>query len=175
MKPVAVRIASVLVFAVLLGAVGAARAADPQRSYVWFGEFVSLDEAAKTATMKAPIPEHVAKYVDRFKAGDRLVVVWDMIGKTQATTVLALWKYDDVKDSKGGNAGFVLPVEFVSADVQNRTVTFVAKVPDRAVSSLKSAPAGQWIKVTAPMDQPSQDATITSIDTAERPQAASGA
>jgi hypothetical protein len=47
--------------------------------YVWLGELVSLNETARTATVKAQIPDYVAQYVDRFKTGDRLVLVWNMI------------------------------------------------------------------------------------------------
>ena len=169
------RTASVLLVVCSVGWLQAQTAKTPidRRSYVWFGELVALNEGAKTATIKSPIPSNVANYVDRFKTGDRLVLVWDMIGKKQADQVLALWKYDDVKDARGGNTGFVLPIEFVSADAKSHTVTFNTRVPDAAVSALKAARPGQWIRVDAPMDQPSQEAAITSIQVAERPQTGS--
>jgi hypothetical protein len=153
----------------MLGGVDAVPGAAQQRSYVWFGEIAGLEDATRTATVSARIPPYVVKYVDRFKAGDRLVLVWNMIGKKEATQVLALWRYDEVKDSKGGNTGYVIPVEFVSADAQAQTVTFKVRVPESAIATLKSAKPGQTIKVTAPMDQPSQDATLTSIELAARP------
>ena len=37
---------------------------------------MSFDNAAKTMTAKAAINEAVAKYLDRFKPGQRIVVVW---------------------------------------------------------------------------------------------------
>lgn len=137
------------------------------RSYVFFSEVAAVDQAGKTLTLKARIPDYVAKYVDRFKPDEKLVIVWNMIGKTQADQVLALWKYDDVKDAKGGNTGFVLPVEFVSASVQEKMVTFTTQVVDAGV--LKSAQPGGWVKVTAPTDQPSQEAVIASIEPSDPP------
>ena len=173
MRSQVARVASVLLVVCSVGWLQAQTAKTPvdRRSYVWFGELVALNESARTATIKSPIPTNVATYVDRFKTGDRLVLVWDMIGKKQADQVLALWNYDQVKDAKGGNTGFVLPIEFVAADAKSHTVTFNTRVPDGAVPTLKAARPGQWIRVEAPMEQPSQDATITSIQVAERPPA----
>lgn len=171
MRSQVARVASVLLVVCSVGWAQAQTTKGPvvRRSYVWLGELVALNESAKTATVKSPIPSNVATYVGRFKPGDRLVLVWDMIGKTQADRVLALWNYDDVKDAKGGNTGFLLPIEFVAADAQALTVTFNTRVPDATVPTLKAARSGQWIKVDAPMEQPSQDATITSIQVADRP------
>jgi hypothetical protein len=67
------------------------------------------------ATFKAQIAEHVAKYAKRFEPGDHLVLVWDMIRKTQADTVLALWSADELK-SAALRTGYIVPIEFVSAD-----------------------------------------------------------
>jgi hypothetical protein len=172
MRAQEIRVAAAILIVCILGFAHsyAAAAQVQERTYVWFGELVAFDESSNSATVKARIPDYVAKYVDRFKSGDRVLVVWDMIGKKQADRVLAIWKYDDVKDPKGANTGYVLPVEFVSADVEQRTVTFKARVSGKTSAALKSAQPGQWLKVTAPMDQPSQDAVITSIDLTAKPQ-----
>src|SRR5262249_42826569 len=55
------------------------RAAAPPTSYRWFAELSASDPATKTVTVKIKIPDHVTKYLDRFKAGDQIVLVWDMI------------------------------------------------------------------------------------------------
>ena len=136
------------------------------RSYIWYGELVAVDEQTRTATVKAHIPPHVEKYVDRFKAGDRLVLVWDMIGKTEAQRALALWNQEE---NASGNTGYVLPIEFVSADAPSHTVTFYLRVPKTALQPLRSVGPGKWIKVTTPMIQPSQDATVTSVEQAAPP------
>lgn len=136
------------------------------RSYIWYGQLIAVDEQTRTATIKAHIPAHVEKYLDRFKAGDRLVLVWDMVGKTEAQRALALWKQEE---NTSGNTGYVLPIEFVSADAPSHTVTFYLRVPTTALQPLRSIEPGKWIKVTTPMIQPSQDATMTSIEQAAPP------
>jgi hypothetical protein len=56
------------------------------RTYVWIGELAAADPGAKTIIVKALIPEHVAKSVNRFKPGDRVMLVWDMIPRMEAAT-----------------------------------------------------------------------------------------
>jgi hypothetical protein len=136
------------------------------RSYIWYGQLIAVDEQTRTATIKAHIPAHVEKYVDRFNAGDRLVLVWDMVGKTEAQRALALWNQEE---KTSGNTGYVLPIEFVSADAPSHMVTFHLRVPKTVLQRLGSVEPGKWIKVTTPMIQPSQDATITSVEQAAPP------
>lgn len=143
----------------------------PSRSYVCFAEFEALNESARTATFKAHVAEHVAKYAKQFKSGDHVVLVWDMIRKTQADTVLALWSADELK-SAALRSGYIVPIDFVSADADSRTVTFIAHVPDKAVSTLKSTRPGQWLKLTAPMEQPTDQAAMTTIEISDKPKPA---
>src|SRR5262245_5846880 len=51
-------------------------------TYVWSGQFVAADPAAKTLTVKLKIPERIGNSMNRFKAGDRITVVWDMLERT---------------------------------------------------------------------------------------------
>lgn len=166
-------IGTLLVCSSVLASYAAPQAAVPlkERSYVWYGQLMALDEQTRTATVKAHIPAHVEKYVDQFKAGDRLVLVWDMVGKTEARRALALWKQDE---KTSGNTGYVLPIEFVSADVPSHTVTFHLRVPKTALQPLKSVAPGNWVKVTTPMVQPLEDATIKSLEQAAPPQEGGG-
>jgi hypothetical protein len=146
------------------------RAAAPiqSRSYVWYGQFVALDESTRDATFKARIPDHVEKYADQFKPGDRLVLVWNMIGRTEADRVLALWKQED---KNLPDSGYILPVEFVSVDVPSHTVTVDARVPAAVLKSLRSVQAGQWFKAVSPMAQPTREAAITAIEHVGQPPA----
>jgi hypothetical protein len=148
------------------GAALAAPAAD--RSYVCFVQLAAVDESAHTATLKAQIADHVGRYVKQFKSGDRLVLVWDMIRKTQADTALALWAVEDVKNS-ALRSGYILPIQFGSVDVEGKTVTFTARVPDKGLATMKSQRPGQWLKLTVPMEQPDDQATITAIEASEKP------
>ena len=133
-----------------------------QRTYAWRAQFVALDETTKIVTLKAQIPAHVEQYVGRFKPGDRLILVWDMVGKKEADRVLALW--EDQTDHKWGRTGYVLPVEFAGADLPAHVVMFRARVPDAVLKSLTSMKSGEWMRVVSPMAQPSQDAKVTSIE-----------
>lgn len=167
MRKEMIRTALVIPVVCILTAAGAHAAQAPstaqKRTYVWFGELAGVNEAARTVIVKAQIPDHVVKYVDRFKMGDRVMLVWNMIGKKQAQTVIALW------DMKGVSSGYVLPIEFVSADTQGKTITFNMRVPEKNLAVLKGAKPGQWIRVTSPTDQPGPDAAITSIEFSEKP------
>jgi len=164
-------VSGIAALSMLALATAAMAAPAPARSYVWFGQFEALDETAKAATLKAETAEHVARYVKDFKPGDRIILVWDMIRKTQAATVLALWRAEELK-SPALRSGFILPIEFVSADADGRTVTFKVRVPDKELSPLKSMRPGQWLKFTAPMEQPNDDAVIVAIQASDKPQPA---
>lgn len=50
-----------------------------QRTYSWIAELVATETTAKTITVKARIPEYIAKYTDRFKPGDHLTLIWNML------------------------------------------------------------------------------------------------
>jgi hypothetical protein len=144
-----------------------------QQLYVWSGQFVSLDQSARVATFNARVPPHVEKYVDRFKPDNRLILVWNMIGKTEADSVLALWQLDGEKHP-GLDIGYVLPIEFVSADPSSHTVTFKVPLTNSALKSLTSVTAGQWVKVQTPMVQAPHVALIASIKEAAAPSADGG-
>lgn len=148
-------IRTVAVLAVCVLGLAHARAAQvsavPQKSYVWYGEFVALDGATNTATIKVPIREHVGRYATRFKAGDSLLLLWDMNGKPpRADHVQALWEPDP--EAEAQPVGYILPVTFVSVDVPSLTLTFSTRLPATDLSRLKAATPGQALETTAPID-----------------------
>lgn len=150
-------------------AVGQQTPAPMNRTYVWFGELVSVDDAAKAVTVKVPFKAAVASYVGSFKPGEKIMVTWDMIETLEADAVLHVAKYEVSKGSKV-DFGYILPGEFVSADASAKALTFKAMVPDNALASIKSVQPGNVIKVTSPMSQPTDTAMIASIEgTAGRP------
>jgi hypothetical protein len=143
-----------------------------KRSYVWFAELVSFDNTAKTMTAKAAVNEAVAKYLDRFKPGQHIVLVWTADNtKPETGPVRYIEAYETIKASNV-DQGYMLPAEFVSADAAARTVTFKATVPETAIQTLTAIQPGRSMSVTTPMSQPSETATITSIDASDRPQSA---
>jgi len=141
-----------------------------KRTYVWFAELVSFDTAAKTMTARAPVIEAVAKYLDRFKPGQHIVVVWSADNtKPETGPVRYIETYETMKGSNI-NQGYILPVEFVAADAAARTITFKATVPEAAIQTLTAIQPGRSIGVTTPMSQPSEAAVIASIAASDRPQ-----
>jgi hypothetical protein len=81
------------------------------RTYPWYGQLVVLEREGPDGDDRCRIPAYIEAYIKDFKNGDRLVIVWNMIGKTEATQVIALWKPTTANDT-----GYVLPITFVSAD-----------------------------------------------------------
>src|SRR5439155_1339965 len=83
------------------------------------------------------------------KTGEKLMLTWIANGGTSDTgPVLYIEKYDVTKASNL-NIGYILPVEFVSADTAAKTITFKATVPDGAFEAFKSILPRQWMKVTS--------------------------
>ena len=137
------------------------------QNYVWFGEVVMYDEKGKTVTVDARYREHINRYIGEFKIGDRVMLNWatPRPGETEAITYVG--RYDA---SAGARWGYVLPVEFVSADTTERRLRFAVPVPSKALKALKNIPSGGWIKVTTPFDQPGKTAAIVAFESSIEPQ-----
>ena len=73
-----------------------------ERAYSWIAELVAIDTTAKTITVKARIPEYIAKYTDRFKPGDHLTLIWNMLPPPVPPSAAAGEK-DAAKPSAAGN------------------------------------------------------------------------
>jgi hypothetical protein len=135
-------------------------------SYVWFAEVVMYDEKGKTVTVKARYREHINHYIGEFTRGDKVMLTWatPRPGETEAITYVG--RYDS---SSGAKWGYVLPVEFVSADTTERRLTFTVALPSKALKALKRIPSGGWIKVTTPFDQPNETAGIVALEASTEP------
>ena len=114
-----------LVFAAAQITFAQAASSGATRSYVWFADLVSSDNAGKTRTAKAAVNEAVAKYLDRFKPGQRIVLVWTADNTKPETARSVTSRRTNIKASNV-NQGYMLPAEFVAADSAARTVTFKA-------------------------------------------------
>ena len=134
------------------------------RSYVWYGELVGVNQNARMAILKAEFREHVRRYIDQFKPGDRVILTWVTSGEGKTDDIIYVGQYDK---SSGSHYGYVLPVELVSIDKTNRTITFKMPVPAKALRTLKSMQTGDQLKVTAPFDQPTDTAAIVSVEPSE--------
>jgi hypothetical protein len=72
-----------------------------QRTYDWIAELVAADASAKTVTVRARIPEYISKYTDRFKPGDRVTLIWNMLPPPVPASASAGEK-EAAKPSTGG-------------------------------------------------------------------------
>ncbi len=132
----------------LFGFVPQAGAQPPSADYSWYGEVVSFDQAAKTATLRLQTKPPVSKYAGDFKPGEKLVLVWDpILGEADRLLYVAR---ADVMDHV--DLGYILRAEFVSADTTANTLTVKTATPDNAAAVLQGA-AAKWIKATMPKDQ----------------------
>jgi hypothetical protein len=137
------------------------------QSYAWSAEVVMYDEKGKTVTVKAPYLEHINRYIGEFTRGDKVVLNWATPRPGEAEAVRYVGRYDA---TSGAKWGYVLPVEFVSADTPERRLTFTVAVPSKALKALKDVPSGGWIKVNTPFDQPNETAAIVAVEASTEPQ-----
>ena len=54
---------------------------------------------------------------------------------------------------EGIDEGYILPVDFVSADLDAGLLTFQIPLSESVFSSMGSVQPGDWIRVTTPMQQ----------------------
>ncbi len=143
-----------------------AAAAAGEKSYVWPGQLVSLQDAERAVTVSAPAEQHVFRYVERFAKGDGVVLLWAPGVGDEVTAVRYLQHRES--DDRGQVAldhGYVLPAEFIAADADSGRITFKAQVPVSTVDALAGIQPGQLVKVTSPFDQRGLDgAAILAVE-----------
>jgi hypothetical protein len=156
------------------GAAPAAPAAKPPAAaavgptYVWPGQVVSFDRTAATVTMKVACKEHIARYIDQFKPGDRVILYGSGPVDGAAEAVIYVGAYDMAATSRIDDQGHVLPVEFVSFDRPANAMTFQAHLDQRGMSRFQTIQPGASVKVTSPMNQAGKGiAAITAVQPAD--------
>jgi hypothetical protein len=124
---------------------GSSESADP-KTYTWLGEFVSVDTAAKTMTVKPRIAysEGVAE-LRKFKAGDSVWIVWSGVRDSSD----AVRQVGRAEGNRTIDEDLVMPAELVSTEAPNQYMTIRVKVPDSSVGELKAVKPGQWVTVTS--------------------------
>jgi hypothetical protein len=121
--------------------VSGALAADD--TYTWSAELVALDERAKTVTVQAPLVSDADIDFKSLATGDRVTVTWSGIN-----TAAGIRRITD--GAAPADDLLTLPVEFVSAELDNRYVRFEVGVPSDDVASLASLTPGQYVTATSP-------------------------
>ena len=69
--------------------------------------------------MTARFREHVLRYIDEFKPGDRVVLTWAPKGEVETDDIIYVGAYSQ---SSGRNFGYVLPVELTAIDKTDRRI-----------------------------------------------------
>jgi hypothetical protein len=108
-----------------------------QRTYSWIAELVATDTTAKTITVKARIPEYIAKYTDRFKPGDHITLIWNMLPPPVPPNAAAGEK-DAAKSSAAGTPAPAAPAA---------TPTVVLKTESDLLMSIDSSDATKGTKL----------------------------
>ena len=120
----------------------------PGATYRWDGEFVSLDEATGTLTVKSRVasPSGLAA-VATAQAGEPIVITWSGYD-SQANGILAAMP-DDGSGLWGSNR-FLLRAKFVGTDAASRYLTFEVSVPEGSFEAVRTLVQGAWTSVTSP-------------------------
>lgn len=152
-------VASLMMGAVATQAQQPATTTAPSMSptYQWHGELVSIDQNAKTITVRAHVLDTSAKEVQAFKSGDRVLLHWSGYDSS-ASSIRGVRKYDA---TAAGKDSFLMPVQLASPEVKDSYVTFTLRVPDSVPAALTPLKPGEWITVTS-KQRPSGDDVVVS-------------
>ena len=128
------------------------------RRYTWAGNLVAMD--GNEVTVSAPVEEHVFRYIDRFSEGDNVVMIWTP-GEDNAVGAI---RYLELREQSPLTHGYVLPVEFITADATSRRLTFKTEVAPRMSRVLAFVESGGEVQMTSLFDQPGQTAEIVAVE-----------
>ena len=111
-------------------------------TYTWSAELVAVDESARTVTVQAPLVSNAAVDFNALDSGDRATLTWS--GINMAAGVRRIVDGQAPADDR-----LTLPIEFVSAQHDNRYVRFKVAVPLDDLTELASLAPGSWITATS--------------------------
>ena len=140
---------------------GIAQSSQPKNdTYTWIGELVSLDTTAKTMTVKSRIAyQEAISELTHFKGGDRVWIVWSGIHDSS----------DAVRQIRRSETGrkidenLVLPAELVSTEAPNQYLTIRIKVPENAMTAIKTVKPGEWVTVTSRHKPTTEEEAVVSV------------
>ena len=128
--------------------------------YTWNGEFVSLETAAKTMTVKSRVAyQEAISELKHFKVGDRVWIAWSGIHDSS----------DAVRQVRRSEAGrkidetLMLPAELVSTEAPNQYLTIRVKVPESGLSAINTVKPGEWVTVTSRHRPSSDDEAVVAV------------
>lgn len=112
-------------------------------TYTWSAELVAIDEPARTVTVESRLVSNAEVDFGSFEAGDRLTLTWSGINTAAGVRRI-------VDGAAPETDTLTLPIEFVSAEHDERYVRFKVPVPSDDVTKLAALEPGQWITATSP-------------------------
>jgi len=112
-------------------------------SYTWSAELVAVDEQARIVTVQSRLVSNAEVDFASLDSGDRVTLTWS--GIDTAAGVRRIVKGAAPEDDR-----LTLPIEFVSAEHDNRYVRFKVQIPSDDVAKLAALEPGQWITATSP-------------------------
>ena len=134
---------------------------DKSTAYVWFAEFVSIDEAAGTLTANARLRYDVMPEYEQFKPGDRFTLQWYTSAWGETEGIQHLARKEQINDI----GLYVMPADFVSLDRTSKTVTFRTAIKGDVLRTLKSLSPRASIRVTSRYWPAPEGDTIIAVDT----------
>jgi hypothetical protein len=112
-------------------------------TYTWSAELVDLDESARTVTVQSRLVSNAEVDFESLDNGDRVTLTWSGIDTAAGVRRI-------VDGQAPADDRLTLPIEFVSAEHDNRYVRFKVAVPSDDVAKLAALEAGEWITATSP-------------------------
>ncbi len=176
----------------VVGAVATAAAApNPEGTYRWHGELVTLDEAAGTVTVKAPVvaPAGLEAVAD-VRAGEPILIAWSgddgqasgiRAVEPGGASALAAGAEAVASGAPAGDAGveveaaegeesrsFLLPAAFVSVDADRRHLTFEVALPAESLGTVRALTPGAWVTATSVHGPAGSDVALLAVDAYRR-------
>ena len=112
-------------------------------TYTWSAELVAVDERARTITVQSWLVGNAEVDFGALDNGDRVTLTWSGIN-----TAAGIRRIVDGSAPDGDL--LTLPIEYVSAEHDNRYVRFKVAAPSDDVAVLAKLPPGSWITATSP-------------------------
>ena len=111
--------------------------------YTWSAELVAVDEQAQTVTVQSRLVSNPDAEFASLDGGERVNLVWS--GINTAAGVRRITKGAAPEEDR-----LTLPIEFVSAELDNQYVRFKVPVPSDDLAKIASLSSGQWVTGTSP-------------------------
>jgi hypothetical protein len=113
-------------------------------TYTWSAELVAVDESARTVTVQAPLVSDAEVDFGSLDQGERVTLTWSGINTAAGIRRVA-------ERSPSADEQLTLPVEFVSAEHDNRYLRFKVAVPGGDLAKTTALQPGSWVTATSPL------------------------